>query len=263
MLKKILKYDLLYIYKVLIVFYTLSLFFAVMTRITTIDNPPLIMLIINKILSGTTIALIINIIINSIMRIWVRFKNNIYGDESYLTHTLPVKKENIYLSKILAILITMLTSMLIIGLTLFIACYSKTTIEVIKNSLNIIAQTYNSAIIILLITILLVLTVELLTIVFSGITGIIIGHKKNNNKIIHSIIFGLITYIISQVLVLIITYLIALINPNIMEIFKTNQITNISTIKTFIYIALVIYTFILITLNILNMKLLKKGVNVE
>ena len=92
MLKKILKYDLLYIYKVLIVFYTLSLFFAVMTRITTIDNPPLIMLIINKILSGTTIALIINIIINSIMRIWVRFKNNIYGDESYLTHTLPVKK---------------------------------------------------------------------------------------------------------------------------------------------------------------------------
>ena len=263
MLKKILKYDLLYIYKVLIVFYTLSLFFAVMTRITTIDNPSLIILIINKILSGTTIALIINIIINSIMRIWVRFKNNIYGDESYLTHTLPVKKESIYLSKILAVLITMLTSMLIIGLTLFIACYSKTTIEVIKDSLNLIAQTYNSTIIILLITILLVLTVELLTLIFSGITGIIIGHKKNNNKMIYSIIFGLITYILSQVLVLIITYIIALINPNIMEIFKTNQITNISTIKTFIYLALVIYTFILITLNIVNMTLLKKGVAVE
>ena len=35
------------------------------------------------------------------MRMWVRFRSNFYGDESYLTHTLPIKREVLYTSKIL------------------------------------------------------------------------------------------------------------------------------------------------------------------
>ena len=40
-----------------------------------------------------------NIILNNLMRLWARFKNNFYGDESYLTHTLPINKKTLYLSK--------------------------------------------------------------------------------------------------------------------------------------------------------------------
>ena len=99
MLKKLLKYDLIYKYKVLIIFYVISIIVSILTRITTIDNPSLAILVINKILCGTVIAFVVNIIVNTLMRSWVRFKSNVYGDESYLTHTLPVKKETIYLSK--------------------------------------------------------------------------------------------------------------------------------------------------------------------
>ena len=90
MLKKLLKYDLIYKYKVLIIFYVISIIVSILTRITTMDNPSLAILVINKILCGPVIAFVVNIIVNTLMRSWVRFKSNVYGDESYLTHTLPV-----------------------------------------------------------------------------------------------------------------------------------------------------------------------------
>ena len=125
MLKKLLKYDIKSINKVLVVFYCLSLFFALLTRLFLYIDNSFIMSVIGKICSGTTIAMIFNIIINNLMRSWVRFKSNFYGDESYLTHTLPVNKKTLYLSKFLTSIITLFFSMLVICFSLFIAYYSK------------------------------------------------------------------------------------------------------------------------------------------
>lgn len=129
MLRKLLKYDLENIYKILVVFYTLAIFFAILTRIFLNIENSFIMEIIGKICSGTTIAMIVNILINNLLRIWVRFRSNFYGDESYLTHTLPVKKETLYLSKFLTFIITLFTSFLVLGASLFIAYYSKENLE--------------------------------------------------------------------------------------------------------------------------------------
>ena len=70
MLKKLLKYDLQNVYKLLIVFYSLSLFFAILTRIFLSIENSFIMNIIGQICSGTTIAMIFNILINNLMRLW-------------------------------------------------------------------------------------------------------------------------------------------------------------------------------------------------
>ena len=59
------------------------------------------------------------------MRCWARFTKNLYGDESYLTHTLPVTKNDIYNSKFLQTLIFCIISFLVIVLSLFIAYYTK------------------------------------------------------------------------------------------------------------------------------------------
>ena len=147
MLKKLLKYDLESVYRVLIVFYALSLFFAVLTRVFLSIENSFIMNIIGKICSGTTIAMIFNILINNLMRLWVRFKQNFYGDESYLTHTLPIDKKTLYLSKTLASIITLFSSLLVIVLSLFVAYYSKENIEIIKNLLLPLATIYDSTVI--------------------------------------------------------------------------------------------------------------------
>ena len=146
MLLKVLKYDLKFTYKNLIIFYTLSLFFALLGRICGIFDNSGIMLILSKINNGVAISMIVSVIINNLMRVWARLVLNFYKDESYLTHTLPVKKSTLYLSKVLCGIITMLTSTVVIAASLLICYYSKENIELLKNSLNLVASLYESSI---------------------------------------------------------------------------------------------------------------------
>ena len=82
MLKKLLKYDLKWNCKNLIVFYVLAIFFAVVGRgLSEIENS-FILNIIGKICIGTSIAMIVNALINNLIRVWVRFSRNVYKDES-------------------------------------------------------------------------------------------------------------------------------------------------------------------------------------
>lgn len=263
MLKKLLKYDLESIFKFIVIFYSLSLFFGVLTRIFLNINGSFIMNIIGQISSGATISMMVSILINNLMRLWVRFKNNFYGDESYLTHTLPVEKKTLYLSKILTAIITLFTSILVITLTLFVAYYSKENIEILKNILLPIATTYGSTIIKILLAFIFVLFLEFANILQSGYTGIILGHKMNNSKVAFSVLFGFCTYIITQILALISIFIVALFNKDIMNLFFTNQIININMVKIIIYLSIVIYTITLIIGYIINIKLFKKGVNVD
>ena len=261
MLKKLLKYDLKWVFKVVIVFYLLALFFAVLTRLFFGMNNSFMMNIVAQICSGTTISMIVSIIINNIMRLWVRFKNNFYGDESYLTHTLPVEKKTLYISSI----ITLFTSTFVILLTLFVAYYSKENMEMVNNLLLSIASSYDFSTMGLVVVLFILLFLEFLNLLQSGYTGIILGHKFNSGKIGFSVLFGFITYIVTQLLVLLIVYILGLFNGNIMNLFLTTNldVINISVIKTIVLFAILIYLLLFVVVYIVNFKLFKKGVNVE
>ena len=68
MLKKLLKYDIKYIYKVLIVFYILSIFFGGLTRLVSLMESSTMRTIIYGILNGVTISMLFSVIINTIMK---------------------------------------------------------------------------------------------------------------------------------------------------------------------------------------------------
>ena len=263
MLKKLLKYDLENIYKVLIVFYSLVLFFAILTRIFLNIENSFILNIIGQICSATTIAMIFNILINNVMRLWVRFKTNFYGDESYLTHTLPVDKKTLYLSKTLASVITLFSSVLVICICLFVAYYSKENIEFIKNLLLPFATVYESSVLMIILGFVLVCFLEIMNILQSGYVGIVLGHKKNNNKMLFSIIFGFATYILTQIFIVLVVFLVAIFNKDLMNLFFTMNSLNIDVIKFCIYLALFIYTLNVIILYFINLNIFSKGVNVD
>ena len=182
MLKKLLKYDLKSALKFLSIFYILAIIFSLLTRIFYSIENSFIISIIAQICSGATIAMIANIIINSLMRGWVRFNNNFYKDESYLTHTLPISKTTLYLSKVLQSIITLFTSTIVIIITLFIAYYSKENLEALKNFLLPLANIYNSTIIKIILAFLFIIFLELANTLQAGYTGLILGHRLNNNK---------------------------------------------------------------------------------
>lgn len=263
MLKKLLKYDLEYNYKILVIFYLLAIFFAVFTRICFSIENSFIMNIIGQISSGVTISMIFNIIINNLIRLWVRFKNNFYNDEAYLTHTLPINKKTLYLSKILSSIISLFGSITVIGLTLFIAYYSKENIELIKNILMPLADLYNSTIINILLSFLFIFFLEFLNILQAGYTGLILGHMMNNYKLGFSVLYGFIFYGITQISVLLMLLVVGLFNKDIMNLFYTTTIIDIDLIKFIIYLAIIIYSFIIVINYFINIKLINKGVNVD
>lgn len=261
MLKKLLKYDLKYCYKVLVVFYILSILFAVISRLCLLSDSN-IMIILYKVNCGITISMMANVLINNLFRIWARFNNNIYKDESYLTHTLPVEKKYIYSSKILASIISSVTSVIVMFVCLILCYYSKENIELLKNSLNIVANAYSSSVTSILLTLFLILFLEFTFIILTGFDALILGHKSNDNKIIKSVIYGLIIYMIFSILLLLIVYLLGTFNTDIMAIFNHGNI-NVKTIKMLLNVIMIIYTIYLVILYLFGIKEFNKGVDVE
>ena len=164
MLSKLIKYDIKSMLKFISVFYILGIFFAILTRIFFSFDNSLMLRIIGEITSGAAISMMISILINNLMRSWVRFKNTLYDDESYLTHTLPIDKKTIYLSKAITSFLVMLISFVFIAIILFIAYYSKANIETLKNILFPIATLLNSTVIKFLFIIFFLVFLELFSI---------------------------------------------------------------------------------------------------
>ena len=263
MLKKLLKYDLKNIFKFLIIFYSLALFFGILTRVFFSIENSLVMNIIAQVCSGTAISMMFSILINNLMRLWVGFRHNLYGDESYLTHTLPIEKKTLYLSKIITAIITLFTSVIVIGLTIFIAYYSKENLELLKSMLLPLANIYGSTITKILLAFLFVFFLEFANILQAGFSGIILGHKMNNLKTLYSVLFGFGVYIVTQIFVLLMMFIVALFNKDMMNLFYTTEIINVDVIKLIIYLAIIIYTLTLVILYIVNVRLFNKGVNVD
>ncbi len=263
MLGKLLKYDLKWVYKVVFVFYILSFVFAILSRIfLNIENSTLFY-IIGQITSSAMIGLIINGLVNGLIRSWVRFTTNIYKDESYLTHTLPVEKRSIYLSKVLTALICSFTSVIVALGCLFICYYSEANMEGLKAFLKVTADSYDISVISLLLIVSFVVFLEVLFIILIGYVAIIIGHRSNKNKMGKTFIYGIGLYFITSSLTLGIIYIIGLFNEGIMNIINTTEIVNAEAIKGVMIAGVAIYVIYNIIYYIIGNILFKKGVNVD
>lgn len=262
MLLKVLKYDLKFTYKNLIIFYSLSLFFALLGRICGLFDNSGIMLILSKINNGIAVSMLVSVLINNLMRVWARLVLNFYKDESYLTHTLPVKKSTLYLSKVLCGLITMLTSTIVIAASLLICYYSKENIELLKNSLNIVANLYESSTTNLLLQVFTLLFLEFTFILLTGYIGIILGHKSNNNKMLKSCLYGFLTYMALSIIILLVVYVSGLFNSDIMNIFTSTTFT-LTTFKSILLIVMITYTVLIIIEYIVGLKTVESGVNID
>lgn len=263
MLNKLLKYDLKYMIKNMSVFYILSLFFSITTRILFSLNETVMNKIIAQISVGCLFAMIVNILINTMMRSWIRFRDSIYKDESYLTHTLPVTKNDIYNSKFIQTLVFFIFGFLIILLSLFIAYYTKDRWLELKGVINAITTGLEFNTTLFVISFIAVVFLEVFNAIQCGFFGIILGYKNNNGKIGLSVLFGFVSYIVSQSIVLLLLFIFGLFDSSIMNLFTNNVLIDTSSMKLLIVLSILIYILIIGLMSILCKKELNKGVNIE
>ena len=263
MLTKLLKYDLKYMIRNMAIFYILSIFFAITTRILFNIEQSVIINIIGQISVGCMFSMIASTLINTIMRSWIRFRDSLYKDESYLTHTLPVTKNELYNSKFIQTLIFFFISFLVIIISLFIAYYSKENWLAITNYIKTITTGLNMSTLFFITMTIIIIFLEVFNAIQCGFLGIILGNKMNNRKIGYSVLFGFITYLVAQSLILGSIFVYGLFDSSIMELFKTATINiDVEAFKVLAILSSLLYIMIIFIMSILCKKELNKGVNV-
>ena len=262
MLSKLLKYDLKSKLPFLCIFYGLAIGCAVLSRVFLIFSEVPILNIIGQIFSGAAISMMFNILINNTLRSWGLFRQNIYGDPSYLTHTLPVRKTEIYLSKALDGLITMTISFGVIGLTLFILYYGTTLWTMAGAFLQMISGGRPCLVALLIVGCLFLEVVNMLQ---CGFTGLILGHRMNKGKIGYSVLAGLGVYVLGSLLIFAVVGIVALFNDSVRQLFLSAQTQTVQMEDLWLLVAIcsIAYVLLILANYFVNVKLLNKGVNVD
>lgn len=263
MLGKLLKYDLKWVYKVVVVFYLLAFLFSVLGRGLNEIKNSVIFSVTSQICFGFAISMMVSSVINCVMRLWARFIKNCYKDESYLTHTIPVERKTIYASKVISAFVTMFTTVAVILLCLAICYYSEANIEMIKSILELAASTYQTTVLNILLLVSLIITMQMIFIVLIGYAGIILGHKSNKNKMVKSIVISFGFYMATQMVSLVLICVVGVFNAKVMNLINTTELISIEAIKLLLYGAIMMYGVYLIFYYILGKKAFGKGVNVE
>ena len=264
MLIKLLKYDLKFMIKNMSIFYILSIFFAVMTRILLNIEQSVIIGILGQISVGCMFSMIISILINTMMRSWVRFRDSLYKDEAYLTHTLPVTKNELYNSKFIQTLIFFFVGFGVILLSLFIAYYSKDNWLAITDCIKTITTGLNMSTAFFVIMFIMIVFLEVFNAIQCGFLGMILGYKKNSGKLGYSVLFGFIIYLLAQTMVLALVFVYGLFDSSVMELFKTATINiDVDAFKVLAIVSALLYLVIIFSMSLICKRELNKGVNIE
>ena len=227
-------------------------------------NQSVIINIISQISVGCMFSMIASTLINTIMRSWIRFKDSLYKDESYLTHTLPVTKNELYNSKFIQTFIFFFIGFIIILVSLFITYYSDKTWLNISNFVRNITNGLNMSTTFFIMMSIVIIFLEVFNIIQCGFLGIILGYRKSNNKLGFSVLFGFIAYLIAQTIVLTLVFIYGLFNPYVMELFKTATINiDVDAFKSLAVVSSILYLIIIFAMSIICKKVLNEGVNVE
>ena len=261
MLGKLLKHDFKWINKIMYIYFIVLFIITIPLKIVESIKQDLLLVIIDKILSIMFIVCIVSIIITCIMRIWSRFIKNVYKDESYLTHTLPITKNQIFNSKIIAAILSLLLSIIVIVICFSIVYFNNLTIENLKAMYQSLVDTYNSGFAIaFIIGLILIVLLEIFYFMMTGIFAIVLGYRSNNNKTIKSIIIGIISYGILSI--------ISLIILGIMSRFADFKIVSegfpsLNTVRIMGLTGIIVYLAYNLMYYFLAKHLLNKGVNVD
>ena len=265
MINKILKYDLKSLYKVLIPDYIILIIIAILTKVFGIlkDTTSIFSIPYSMILFLFIIALIVAFVHTFFVAI-IRFYKNMLRDESYLTHTLPVEKKSLVISKLISSFITMLTSIVVLISSVLIAFYSKGIVSNLISGLNEFVKLsgvtdlnmfYTYMIMAILIGYLSYITVFYL--------ALVLGHSKDSNKMKYSFVYGIIIYVIQQMIAVLFIASAYLMSDGFREAFKEDTNASLTTIIPCLFIYMIVQVIVIIVENYITISKLKNNLNIE
>lgn len=205
-------------------------------------------------------ALIVNVIIQPFLRNFLNFTKSLYGDESYLTHTLPVTKNQILTSKFLTAIIEIFLGFVSIVISLLIMFASPTFVPTLKILLSTLVVGEISVFWTLFLFVSLIV-VEFLMFISIIYFSIILAYKSKEKKIMKTFLYTALISFISITLLSIIMIIVMLING--VKISSNTLLLSNTAFISIILTGIIVYSIVTIVLYFLCRKELNKGVNIE
>lgn len=261
MLEKLLKYDFRYVYKLLGIYYIITIVsVACGVLLHQIHEPPFIIGFLAEFLTNAGMGLSVGLIISAFTRTWVRFRQSLYGDESYLTHTLPISRLQLFASKFLSAVVILLISVaLIIAVVAVIFFRQLSEFNIFTTTILDTGITYSHAGIVLLI----LLVVQSIFIIMSGFTGIVLGHRFNSSRGLASWLIGVGCYLVVSLILLGLIFLLGHSNPEFNALIAYGHQPSLPTLLELSWICTAGYIVATIVMFVVNTKSLQHGVDVE
>lgn len=261
MLAKLLKHDLLYTFKPLII-YSLCLLLSVVLTLLTRDQTIFFFQILHTIFNNCIFIFAINLIITVIMRCIARLKNNFYSDQGYLTHTLPIRIETLWLSKFINNFLAVTFTILVIALAFWLAFSAFDQHELIF--LDFLAGLSFSESFAWIFRIILAFILQILFIVEAASLGIVSGYAKDSHRTAWAIVFGLLAYTIGSIILVAILAIYSTTHADF-SIFTSNinPIDMPEILRQTLLLSSIGYSLLILATYFIGHKILQRGVNLD
>ncbi len=258
---KLMKYDLKRMTVLVKWFYPIALVLAVIIRLINLVEGVQIVTIINGVMQGIFYGVLVNILVNTVIHIIRNVVLYFFKDQSYLTHTLPVSKKQLFISKYLSAILFMFVSLIDIIASLLIVFCSPELIQALKVVITSSVANFNMSVGVFLFLIISIIVFQALSITSIGLTAMIKGYFYNRKKALKSVLFFLMFYGIVNAVIFVLGLFVSLICGNVAGLFA-------SQIPQDIFIGILITC---LTANVgssvffffYGQKVFEKGVNVD
>lgn len=263
MLAKLLKYDLKRMYRQIIVVYLLALAAALLTRLTdfSLDGDATVITVLHVLCYNAAYILCVGIAFMTCIIVWRDFRRQMYGDESYLTHTLPITIKTLWGAKFIESIMMVLSSVLVVGVVILIMSGTNGSVNVAQMVFG-----YNNEGVAQLFALAVAVLMQWTFIMQSGLVGIIIANRMPERRGLHAVAWGMIIYmtgIVAMLLVLLIWDRITFVDISITESLETQIARSQSMMLSMFYGVGALYVVLTALTYLLNYKILSRGVNID
>ena len=205
-------------------------------------------------------SLLVNVIIQPFLRSFLNFTKSMYGDESYLTHTLPVTKNQIITSKFLTAVIEMILGFVSVVASLLIAYASPTFFSTIKLIMTtIISGEFSVAWALILFVVLVV--VEFLMFISLIYLSIVIAYRSKEKRVMKSFLYTALMSFCSITVLSIVMLVVLAING--VDLSSSTMVLSSTAFMSVILTGIIVYTAITVLCYFLTRRELNKGINVD
>lgn len=260
MLGKVLKYDLKALCRYLIPLYAVLFGLGIMIRLLGFfDNVSIIAIICGLMIVALVVLSCLSFVLNGIFSVKY-YLENLFKDEGYLTHTLPVKKGTLLFSKVLASLVTFSMTALVLIISLIVAFYQKGLFVEVVKVLNL--SIYGMTVYEFLLFMIVYGVIGYVATILMVYAAIAIGYSRSSNKLVSSVVWGLIFYFVMEFLYLGLLGIIMIINPTFISNLD-NSVFMMKDLITFFSIFMVFTALIGGVYYYISYRFMDKKLNLE